>query len=132
MIDPMYRVEHRGFTVDSSGSRSYSPDGAVYENFSGTYIAWFHKTKPHTFRATLYFLKGSGVIDDLQEEDLSKLCRDIWLRYWNTLSFREKVERKLFAHRAWIAVLITSVIASSITLAASHVVNQILSGSGPG
>lgn len=132
MIDPMYRVEHRGFTVDPSGSRSYSPDGAVYENFSGTHIAWFHRTEPRTFCATLYFIKGGGVKDGLREEDLSKLCRYIWKRYWDSLSWWEKVERRLFAHRAWIAVLITSVIASSITLAASHVVNQVLSGSGPG
>lgn len=134
MIDPMYRVEHRGFEVTTKVNsntsenkitgRSYCPDGVMYENFSGTHIAWFARTaEPRTFMVTLYFIKGGGAEDWKVEDDLSELCRRIWKRYWKSLSCWEKIKRTLHAHRAWIAALITSVIASSITLGVSRFVS---------
>ncbi len=146
MIDPMYRVEHRGFEVTTETTkgndktsktkitgRSYCPDGVMYENFSGTHIAWFARTgESRGFLVTLYFIKGGGAEDWKVENDLSELCRNVWKRYWKSLSRREKAKRCLYAHRAWIAALITSVIASSITLGVSYFVSQIPSGNGTG
>ena len=123
MIEPMYRVEHHGFYNDSNGSgrggRGYIPDGAVYENYSGAYIASFSKAA-HAVQAVNFYFKEGGLVDIEVQQNLSCLCREIWKRYWITLSRRQKIARILFAHRAWIAALITSVLASSITLAVSN------------
>ncbi len=123
MIESMYKVEHRGFYEEEVGPGNrktwgYKPDGAVYENFSGTYIANFSQVAAYEHHVNLYF-EGGGSVKMKTQRDLSLLCREIWRKYWNTLSFREKVKRILFAHRTWIASILAGMVGSIITLGVS-------------
>ncbi|MXX88730.1 MAG: hypothetical protein F4213_03405 [Boseongicola sp. SB0677_bin_26] len=118
MIEPLYWVEMTPIrdTKETSGWHTACPiSGRVLEAYRGTHIGQFSlgaNGKPHI----AVFIKGGTSGKEIDCNRLDPAIHLIWKEYYDSLPLKEKLYRRLFAHRAWIAALIVSVIASSIVL----------------
>ena len=125
MIEPMYKVEMTPIlqkdTKTGGTSTSFPVSGRVLEAYRGSHIGQFWHGADGKVSIGVYVLDGSNnrVIEG---DRLDPAIHAIWKEYFGSLSRREKRARILFAHRAWIAALITSVIASAIVLSVDKIV----------
>lgn len=119
MIEPMYRVEMTPViqTETKSGGRStnYPISGRVLEAYRGSHIGQFMHGADGKLHIAVYILGGSeGRV--VEADRLDPVIHEIWKEYFGSLSIWQRLARRLFSHRAWIAALVVSVIASAIVL----------------
>ena len=124
MIEPMYRVEMTPILQKDNKpggtSTSFPVSGRVLEAYRGSFIGQFWHGADGNVSIAVYIRDGS---DNrvIEADRLDPAIHAIWKEYFGSLSRREKGARILFAHRAWIAALVTSVIASAIVLSVDKI-----------
>ena len=124
MIEPLYKVEMspiRDTQKKSGGWHTQWPiSGRVLETYRGSHIGQFWlgpNNKPHI----AVFLKGGSSGAEVDCTRLDPVIHKIWKEYDHSLPCGERLLWRPFAHRAWIAALIVSVIASSTVLAVDRI-----------
>ena len=123
MIEPLYRVEMTPIrdNKETSGWHTACPiSGRVLETYRGTHIGQFFlgaNGRPHI----AVFVKGGTSGEEVDCNRLDPAIHLIWKEYYETLPLKERLARRMFAHRAWITALIVSVIASSVVLAVDRI-----------
>ena len=124
MIEPLYTVEMTPISLapTRSGSRSTSfpTDGRVLESYRGSHIGNFWQGSDGKLHISVYITDGS--VDRVVDSDrLDQAIHSIWKEFHASLPWRDKLARRLHAHRAWIAAFLVAVIASSTTLVADRI-----------
>ena len=124
MIEPLYRVEMspvRDTPKESGGWVTEWPvSGRVLETYRGSHIGQFWHGANGKIHIAVY-IKGGSSGAEIDCTRLDPVIHKIWEEYYHSLPCGERLLRRLFAHRAWIAALIVSVVASSTVLAVDRI-----------
>ena len=119
MIEPMYRVEMTPILQAEmkSGGRStnFPISGRVIEVYRGSHVGQFWHGADGKLHISVY-IRGGSSDRALDADRLDPVVHEIWKEYFGSLRIWQRLVRVLFSHRAWIAALVVSVIASAIVL----------------
>ena len=119
MIEPMYRVEMTpiGQSETKTGGQTtkFPISGRVVEMYRDSHIGQFWHGADGKLHIAVY-IRGGSNDRTVRADRLDPVIHEIWKEYVDSLSFWQRLVRVLFSHRAWIAALVVSVIASAIVL----------------
>ena len=124
MIEPMYRVEMTPIvqTETKTGGRStnFPISGRVLETYRGSHVGQFWHGADGKLHIAVY-IRGGSTARAVDADRLDPVIHEIWQEYFGSLPIWQKLVRILSSHRAWMAALVVSVIASAIVLSVDKV-----------